>query len=117
MQDIDKLEELAESIQVGALCGLGQSAANPIISTLHKFHDVYVRHIVDKKCDAGVCKDLISYHIDPDKCRKCSLCARNCPVNAISGVVGKEVFKIDQKKCIKCGTCVAGCHFGAIYKE
>ena len=117
LSDIDKLHELAQSIQVGALCGLGQTAANPIISTLEKFHDVYIRHIVDKKCDAGICKDLISYHIDPEKCKKCSLCSRNCPVNAISGVVGKEAFKIDQNKCIKCGTCVAGCKFGAIYKE
>lgn len=117
LSDIDKLQELAESINVGALCGLGQTAANPILSTLSKFRDVYIRHIVDKKCDAGVCKKLISYHIDPDKCRKCSLCARNCPVDAITGVVGKEVFKIDQQKCIKCGTCITSCHFGAIYKE
>lgn len=117
LSDIDKLQELAESINVGALCGLGQTAANPILSTLSKFRDVYIRHIVDKKCDAGVCKKLISYHIDPDKCRKCSLCARNCPVDAITGVVGKEAFKIDQQKCIKCGTCITSCHFGAIYKE
>lgn len=117
LSDIDKLQELAESINIGALCGLGQTAANPILSTLSKFRDVYIRHIVDKKCDAGVCKKLISYHIDPDKCRKCSLCARNCPVDAITGVVGKEVFKIDQQKCIKCGTCITSCHFGAIYKE
>ncbi len=117
LSDIDKLQELAESINVGALCGLGQTAANPILSTLSKFRDVYIRHIVDKKCDAGVCKKLISYHINPDKCRKCSLCARNCPVDAITGVVGKEVFKIDQQKCIKCGTCITSCHFGAIYKE
>ena len=117
MEDLDKLEALSQSIKVGALCGLGQTAANPILSTLSKFHDVYIRHIVDKKCDAGVCKKLISYHIDPNKCRKCSLCARNCPVGAITGVVGKEAFVIDEKKCIKCGTCMAGCHFNAIYKE
>ncbi len=117
MEDLDKLEALSQSIKVGALCGLGQTAANPILSTLSKFHDVYIRHIVDKKCDAGVCKKLISYHIDPNKCRKCSLCARNCPVGAITGVVGKESFVIDEKKCIKCGTCMAGCHFNAIYKE
>lgn len=117
MSDLDKLAELAESISVGALCGLGQTAANPITSTLSKFRDVYIRHIMDKKCDAGVCKTLISYHIDPDKCRKCSLCSRNCPVNAISGVVGKEPYKIDQNKCIKCGSCIASCHFGAISKE
>ena len=117
LSDLDKLTELADSITVGALCGLGQTAANPITSTLSKFRDVYVRHIMDKKCDAGVCKTLISYHINPDKCRKCSLCSRGCPVNAISGVVGKEAYKIDQNKCIKCGSCIASCRFGAIYKE
>ena len=117
LEDIDKLESLSESIQVGSLCGLGQTAPNPVISTLTKFRDVYLRHVVDKKCDAGVCKNLISFHIDPNKCKKCSLCARNCPVNAISGVVGKEVFKIDNNKCIKCGTCISACKFNAIYKK
>ncbi len=117
LEDIDKLESLSESIQVGSLCGLGQTAPNPVISTLTKFRDVYLRHVVDKKCDAGVCKNLISFHIDPNKCKKCSLCARNCPVNAISGVVGKEVFKIDNDKCIKCGTCISACKFNAIYKK
>ena len=117
MEDLDKLETLSESIRVGSLCGLGQTAPNPVISTLTKFKDVYIRHVQDKKCDAGVCKSLISFHIDPDKCKKCSLCARNCPVNAISGVVGKEVFKIDNDKCIKCGTCISACKFNAIYKK
>ena len=117
MEDLDKLQTLSESIQVGSLCGLGQTAPNPVLSTLNKFKDVYIRHVKDKKCDAGVCKSLIEFHIDPNKCKKCSLCARNCPVNAISGVVGKEVFKIDLDKCIKCGTCISACKFGAIYKK
>ncbi len=117
MEDLDKLQTLSESIQVGSLCGLGQTAPNPVLSTLNKFKDVYVRHVRDKKCDAGVCKSLIEFYIDANKCKKCSLCARNCPVNAIDGVVGKEVFKIDLNKCIKCGTCISACKFGAIYKK
>ena len=117
MEDLDKLQTLSESIQVGSLCGLGQTAPNPVLSTLTKFKDVYIRHVQDKKCDAGVCKSLIEFHIDPNKCRKCSLCARNCPVNAISGVIGKEAFKIDLNKCIKCGTCISACKFNAIYKK
>ena len=116
IEDIEKLETLAHSIQVGSLCGLGQTAPNPVLSTLHKFKEVYLRHINDKKCDAGVCKNLISYHIDPEKCKKCSLCARNCPPNAISGVVGKEPFVIDQSKCVKCGLCASACKFKAIVK-
>lgn len=117
MEDLDKLQTLSESIQVGSLCGLGQTAPNPVLSTLTKFKDVYIRHVQDKKCDAGVCKSLIEFHIDPNKCKKCSLCARNCPVNAISGVIGKETFKIDLNKCIKCGTCISACKFNAIYKK
>ena len=117
MEDLDKLQTLSESIQVGSLCGLGQTAPNPVLSTLTKFKDVYIRHVQDKKCDAGVCKSLIEFHIDPNKCKKCSLCARNCPVNAITGVIGKEAFKIDLNKCIKCGTCISACKFNAIYKK
>ena len=117
MEDLTKLQTLSESISAGSLCGLGQTAPNPVLSTLNKFKDVYVRHVQDKKCDAGVCKSLISYYIDPNKCKKCSLCARNCPVNAISGVVGKEPFTIDLTKCIKCGTCISACKFNAIYKR
>lgn len=116
LEDIDRLDNLSHSIKVGSLCGLGQTAANPILSTLSKFKEVYLRHIVDKKCDAGVCKDLIHYEIDADKCKKCSLCARQCPVDAIHGVVGKEPFVIDPAKCIKCGSCFAACKFGAIHK-
>ena len=117
MEDLTKLETLSESIQVGSLCGLGQTAPNPVLSTITKFKDVYIRHVRDKKCDAGVCKSLIEFHIDPNKCKKCSLCARNCPVNAISGVIGKEPYKIDLDKCIKCGTCISACKFNAIYKK
>ena len=117
MEDLTKLQTLSESISAGSLCGLGQTAPNPVLSTLNKFKDVYVRHVQDKKCDAGVCKTLISYYIDPNKCKKCSLCARNCPVNAINGVVGKEPFTIDLSKCIKCGTCISACKFNAIYKR
>ncbi len=117
MEDLTKLQTLSESISAGSLCGLGQTAPNPVLSTLNKFKDVYVRHVQDKKCDAGVCKSLISYYIDSNKCKKCSLCARNCPVNAISGVVGKEPFTIDLNKCIKCGTCISACKFNAIYKR
>ena len=117
LEDLDKLQTLSESIQVGSLCGLGQTAPNPVLSTLTKFKDVYLRHVNDKKCDAGVCKSLTNFVIDPIKCKKCSLCARNCPVNCISGVVGKEPFVIDQSKCIKCGTCISSCKFNAIYKN
>ena len=117
LEDLDKLQTLSESIQVGSLCGLGQTAPNPVLSTLTKFKDVYLRHVNDKKCDAGVCKSLTNFVIDPNKCKKCSLCARNCPVNCISGVVGKEPFVIDQSKCIKCGTCISACKFNAIYKN
>ena len=114
MQDLEDLENLSNAIKTGSLCGLGQTAANPVLSTLNKFRDVYLRHIQDKKCDAGVCKNLISYVIDPNKCKKCSLCARVCPTNAITGVVGKEPYFIHQDKCIKCGTCVSSCKFKAI---
>ena len=114
MEDLDKLQKLSSSIRVGSLCGLGQTAANPVLSTLTKFKDVYLRHINDKKCGAGVCKNLIEYTIDPNLCKKCSACARGCPVNAITGVVGKEAFKIDHTKCIKCGSCISTCKFGAI---
>ena len=117
MSDLEDLESLAASIADGALCGLGQTAANPILSTLRKFRHVYEEHINEKKCSAGVCKDLIQFKIDPEKCKKCSMCARNCPTSAISGVPGKEPYVIDQKKCVKCGTCVTVCRFGAVSKE
>ena len=114
MQDLEDLEQLSKVIKTGSLCGLGQTAANPVLSTLNKFRDVYIRHVQDKKCDAGVCKKLIQYVIDPNKCKKCSLCARQCPTNAITGVVGKEPYFIHKDKCIKCGTCLSSCKFKAI---
>ncbi len=115
LEDIDKLEELCYSIKNSALCGLGQTAPNPILSTLRYFRDEYVAHVVDKKCPAGVCKALISYKIDADKCKGCTKCARNCPVGAISGAV-KQPHVIDGSKCVKCGVCVDNCPFGAITK-
>ncbi len=117
MDDLAALEELAVNVRTNSLCGLGQTAPNPILSTLAHFRDEYVAHIVEKRCPAHVCKNLMHYEIQPDKCRKCSLCARQCPVGAISGVVGKEPFVIDQSKCIKCGMCMASCRFGAIEKK
>ncbi len=116
MEDIDKLEELAEGIKSTALCGLGQTAPNPVLSTLHYFRDEYVAHVKDKKCPAGVCKALLSYKIDPEKCKGCSLCARKCPVGAISGEI-KSPYTIDTTKCIKCGVCESSCKFSAIVKE
>jgi len=117
LEDLDTLKNLSSSIKTGSLCGLGQTAANPVLSTINKFYPVYLEHVTEKKCPNGVCKKLISFHIDPNKCKKCSMCARNCPTGCISGVVGKEVFKIDTTKCVKCGTCIAVCKFGAVYKK
>ena len=117
MSDLDQLEELARTIKAGSLCGLGQTAPNPVLSTLAAFRDEYIAHIERKECPAKVCKKLTSYVIEEDKCKKCSLCARQCPVNAITGVVGKEPYVIDQSKCIKCGMCLASCKFGAIVKK
>ena len=117
MEDLAELEELAEYVKSNSLCGLGQTAANPIVSTMKQFRDEYIAHIVDKQCPAKICKNLMRYEIEADKCKKCSLCARQCPVNAITGVVGKEPYVIDQDKCIKCGMCVASCKFGAIVKK
>ncbi len=116
MEDLDTLEELSLYIKDNSLCGLGQTAPNPVLSTLHFFRDEYIAHIKDKKCPAGVCKDLVSYKIIEDKCKGCTKCARNCPVNAISGSV-KNPHIIDTAKCIKCGACVDNCPFGAIVKE
>ena len=116
MEDLDKLEDLCLYIKDNALCGLGQTAPNPVLSTLRYFRDEYVAHIVDKRCPAGVCKALLQYKIDADKCKGCTLCARNCPNNAIIGKV-KEAHFIDQDKCIKCGACMEKCRFGAIYKD
>ena len=116
MEDIDKLEELCYSIKESALCGLGQTAPNPVLSTLKYFRDEYVAHVQEKRCPAGVCKNLLKYEIVADKCKGCSLCARKCPVGAITGEV-KSPFTIDQDKCIKCGVCISNCKFDAIIKK
>ena len=116
MEDLDKLEELCYHLQSNSLCALGQTAPNPVLSTLRYFRDEYIAHIVDKKCPAGVCKDLLQYKIDPDKCKGCTLCARTCPADAIIGKV-KEVHMSNPEKCLKCGACMEKCRFGAIYKE
>lgn len=111
--DIELLEELCYSIKDGALCGLGQTAPNPVLTTIKYFRNEYEAHINDKKCPAKSCPDLLEYTIDADKCRGCTLCAKKCPANAISGEV-KSAHKIDRDKCIKCGSCVSVCRFGAV---
>jgi NADP-reducing hydrogenase subunit HndC len=116
LEDIDKLEELCKYIKENSLCGLGQSAPNPVLSTIRYFKDEYISHVVDKKCPAGVCKALLSYIIDAEKCIGCTLCSRVCPTSAITGKV-KEAHTIDQSKCIKCGACMEKCRFGAISKR
>jgi NADH-quinone oxidoreductase subunit F/NADP-reducing hydrogenase subunit HndC len=115
--DLEALRELAKATQTNSLCALGQTAANPVLSTMKNFPEEYEAHVVDHKCPAKVCKSMLSYVIDPNKCKKCSLCSRVCPVHAISGEVGKVAFSIDQSKCIKCGTCMSSCRFGSIEKK
>lgn len=114
--DIEKLEKLGKNIQNAALCGLGKTAPNPVLSTIKYFRDEYEAHIYDKKCPAGHCKALLNYIIDKSKCIGCSACAKVCPTGAISGKI-KEPFEIDQSKCIKCGACITKCKFGAIEKK
>ena len=115
MEDLDKMEELCHYIKDNSLCGLGQSAPNPVLSTLKYFRDEYVAHVKEHRCPAGVCKSLLRYTIVPEKCKGCTLCARNCPANAISGNL-KEPHVIDTSKCVKCGVCASKCRFGAIEK-
>ena len=123
LEDIDKLEELCYYIKNNSLCGLGQTAPNPVLATLKFFRDEYIAHVVDKKCPAGVCKGLLSFSIDKDKCIGCGKCAKNCPVDAITKTdyvaPGHKLpsYTIDTAKCIKCGACIAGCKFGAISKK
>ena len=116
VEDIENLKDLANTIKSSALCGLGQTAPNPILSTLKYFEDEYMAHVVEKRCPAGACKDLLSYVIIADKCKGCTICAKNCPVNAISGEV-KKPFVIDQDTCIKCGVCEGKCPFKAIVRQ
>lgn len=116
LEDIDKMEKLCYYIKENALCGLGQTAPNPVLSTLRFFRDEYIAHVTEHKCPAGVCKALLSYKIVDDKCKGCTACARVCPVGAISGSV-KNPHVIDTNKCIKCGACMEKCKFGAIIKK
>ena len=113
MEHITMLEELAATISATALCGLGKTAASPVVSTMKYFRDEYIAHVVDKRCPAGQCKKLITFQIDPELCKGCSKCAKVCPVGAISGEI-KKPFRIDTTKCIKCGACRDGCNFHAV---
>ena len=116
MEDLEKIQEIGYAMQKASLCGLGQTAPNPVLSSMHYFRDEYEAHITDRSCPAGQCKDLIQYFILPDKCIGCTLCARRCPVNCISGE-RKQVHEIDQSLCIKCGECYNACKFGAIERK
>ena len=111
--DIELLEELAEAIKDASLCGLGQSLPNPVLSSLKHFREEYEVHVSEKRCPAGACRELITYGIDKDKCTGCTLCAKKCPQNAISGQA-KEPHYIEQEKCIKCGVCMDACKFEAV---
>ena len=112
-EDVEILQDLAEAVRDGSLCGLGKTAPNPVLTMLKYFKEEYIAHVVDKKCPAGVCSALKGYWIDPEKCKGCSKCARHCPVNAISGEI-KKPYTIDETVCIRCGACVSTCPFKAI---
>jgi NADP-reducing hydrogenase subunit HndC len=114
LQTLTDLETLALHVKDSSLCGLGQTASNPVLSTLKHFKHEYLAHVIDKKCPAKVCKALLDYSIDKDLCKKCGLCAKGCPTTAISGVLGKEAYVVDAAKCIRCGACVQNCPFVAI---
>ena len=116
LETLDKLEQLAIHVKDSSLCGLGQTAPNPVLSTLKHFRNEYSAHVVDKKCPAKVCKSLLDYSIDKEICKKCGLCAKGCPTTAISGTLGKVPYEIDSAKCIRCGACVTNCPFGAIIR-
>lgn len=115
--DVNELERIAVAIKEGSLCALGQTAPNPVLSTLKHFRKEYDEHVIDHKCSCGVCKGLLIFTILPDLCKKCGLCAKRCPTSCISGVLGKEPFVIDSSKCIKCGACEQACKFKAVVKR
>ena len=115
-EDIEKLLVLGEQIKESSLCGLGQTAPNPVLSTIRYYRDEYEAHINDKKCPAGSCSALVDFMIDPEKCTGCTICAKNCPVDCITGKV-KEAHVIDGSKCVKCGKCITSCNFDAVYKK
>ena len=116
LEDLDTIEELCYHLKNSSLCALGQSAPNPVLSTMQHFRDEYIAHVVEKRCPAGVCKNLLQYTIDAEKCKGCTMCARNCPAGAITGAV-KGAHVIDTNKCVKCGVCMTNCRFGAISKR
>ena len=112
-EDIEKLEQLSIQIKEASLCGLGQTAPNPVQTTIRYYLDEYKAHIYDQKCPAGECQALVEFYIIPDKCVGCTLCAKNCPVDAISGKV-KEIHVINTEACVNCGKCITSCNFGAV---